>query len=316
MTAPPPLVIVGATATGKTALAVALARRWDNVALVNADSRQVVSGLRVGTAAPTREELQGIPYHCLDLCEPGERFTVVAWLAAARVALSAVAAAGSRSIVVGGTGLYVDALVNGFAPDIGEPDQESRAARNAMVAEGRFDELVAELQRRDPSSSATIDLRNPRRVIRTLEILDSGRRVADVRRKEGGLFARVIGLEVARANVIERIEARARRMFESGALLAEVDSALGRGIDRAALARCGIGYAEALSVHDGETSVSDAVPATVRRTVRYAKAQRTWFRRDPAVEWIDATGSGPDEIARQLASRGPKHPFAQTPVRC
>ena len=171
----PLLVIVGPTCTGKTALAVAAAQALAPAAILNADSRQVRRGLRVGTCAPTPEELHGVRCELLDLCDPGDPFTVADWLIAARACLDRLDQTGSRAIVAGGTGLYVTALVDGFDLAGGPPDPARRADRTELAAmPGGLDALVAELRTRDPGGATGIDQRNPRRVIRALEILDAG----------------------------------------------------------------------------------------------------------------------------------------------
>lgn len=284
MTQPRPLAIAGPTATGKTVLAVELAGRI-GAELVNADSRQVSRRLRVGTAAPSATELQRVPCHLLDLCEPGAPFTVADWLERARTTLADLQARGIPAILVGGTGQYLRALREGWGFGGTQPDEATRAPLTAVAsAPGGLERLAAELHDRDPDGSASVDLANPRRVIRALEQLRGGAAsLAEARRTAGGLAVDVVILDAERAIHADALDARMDAMFATGALVAEVEEELRRGTTRAALQRAGIGYAEALALLDGTTSVADARAATLQRTRRYVKAQRTWFRHEPNV---------------------------------
>jgi tRNA dimethylallyltransferase len=294
---PPLIALVGPTSTGKTRLAVALAHALRPAALVNADSRQLRRGLRVGTCAPTASELGDIPCHLLDLAEPGEGFTVADWLASAQVVLRELQQRAVRPIVVGGTGLYVTALVDGY--DLGgvPPDAAVRAERTRVAATAAgLEQLAAELVRRDPSAADGVYTRNPRRVIRALEIVDAKGSLAGVRTSDPRP-AVLIGLDVPRALHETWVQQRCDAMFRSGALLDETSAALARGHSPADLQACGIGYAEALAVLDGTLDRIDAVAAATRRTLRYAKAQRTYFRRDRRITWLDAGTSPPALLA-------------------
>ena len=288
MPASPPVVLVGPTATGKTALAVAVARRLGDAELLNADSRQVLRGLQVGTCAPTAAELRGVPCHLLGLVEPGEPFSVADWVRAAAEALAGVQARGHQAILVGGTGLYVSALIDGFHLGAGRPDPRRRAQLTELAAQpSGLAALAAELSRRDPAGAATVDLRNPRRVVRALELVDAHGGLAAARGRGPGRPVVMVGLDAPRPLHHALIAERARRLLETGALLREVDSALARGISRAALDSAGIGYREALAVRDGTLTPQGGAEALAQRTRRYAKAQRTWFRRDPRIRWIE-----------------------------
>jgi tRNA dimethylallyltransferase len=290
------LAIVGPTATGKTPLAVAVAERLAPAELLNADSRQVIRGLRVATCTPAPEELRGVPSHLFALHDPGAPFTVATWLDAARKALADLQARAAQPVLVGGTGLYVGALVDGLDLARVPADPERRAERDAAAAtpEG-LQTLAAELAARDPDAATTVDLRNPRRVVRALEILDA--RGAPLHRARGRttpIPATLIGLDAPRDLHDALIARRARTMLETGALLDEVHSALGRGVTRGALESAGIGYREALAVIDGQVTTEQAAALVAQRTRRYAKAQRTWFRRDHRIRWLQR-GEGPVE---------------------
>jgi tRNA dimethylallyltransferase len=284
----PLLVVVGPTCSGKTALAVGVAQALTPAELLNADSRQVRRGLRVGTCAPTPSELKGVRCNLLDLSDPGDPFSVADWLTAARLCLDRLDRSGSQAIVAGGTGLYVTALVDGFDLARVPPDPARRADRSelAATAEG-LAALAAELHNRDPEGAAAIDQRNPRRVIRALEILDAkGGSLRDAQQRALPREAVMIGLDVARPVHARWIEHRIASMFDSGGIQQEVRWLLGRGLDRQAIVGCGIGYGEALDLIEGHIDIEAAMQATMRRTLRYARAQRTWFRRDARLVWF------------------------------
>jgi tRNA dimethylallyltransferase len=282
----PVVAVVGPTATGKTALAVLLARAIGSAELVNADSRQVLRGLHVGTNRPGPEDLEGVPCHLLGITDPGAPFSVADWLAAARACLASLDLRGMRPIVVGGTGLYVRALLDGLELDGAPPDPARRATLNASAAspEG-LAALAGELRRRDPEGAAGIDLRNPRRVVRATEIVEACGSLAG-RGRTGATRPSVrIGLDAAPDLHRGWIGERARRMM-AGGLLEETAAALARGVSPEALDGSGIGYREALASLDGRLSGAEAITEIVRRTARYAKAQRTWFRADRSVVWL------------------------------
>jgi tRNA dimethylallyltransferase len=298
----PLLVVVGPTCSGKTALAVAAAQRLTPAEMLNADSRQVRRGLRVGTCAPRPSELHGVRCHLLDLCDPGETFTVADWLMAARRSLERLDRAGTRAVVAGGTGLYVTALIDGFDLAQVPPDPVRRADRSELAAtpEG-LETLAAELRRRDPAGAPQIDQRNPRRVIRALEILDAkGGSVIAARKRGTPRPAVMIGLDVARPVHARWIEHRIAGMFDSGGIQDEVRWLLGRGLDRAVIGSCGIGYSEALDLIEGHIDLEAAMQATMRRTLRYARAQRTWFRRDNRVTWFRPDLIGFDQLVAEV----------------
>jgi tRNA dimethylallyltransferase len=294
------LVIGGPTAVGKTALAVAVARRLGAAELVNADSRQVIRGLTVGTCAPTEEELRGVPCHLLGLRDPGERFSVADWLRLARDAVATIRGRGALPVVVGGTGLYISALVDGLDLEEVPPDPEVRAARTATSERpGGLAALAAELRERDPAGAARVDLRNPRRVVRALEILDA-RGSLPVRGPTASEPATLLALDAPAEPYRRLVEERSRRLLTEGALLAEVEAALRRGVTREALDAAGIGYREARALAGGQLDAETAVALLVRRTLRYAKAQRTWFRGDPRFRWLKRGAGALDRLADEV----------------
>lgn len=300
----PLLVVAGPTCSGKTALAVAATQALSPAEILNADSRQVRRGLHVGTCAPTPAELNGVRCELLDLCDPGEAFSVADWLTAARACLGRLDRAGTRAVVAGGTGLYVTALVDGFDLALVPPDPERRAERNELAAtEAGLQSLATELQDRDPTGAAAIDLHNSRRVIRALEILDArGGSVRTAQRRASPREAVMIGLDVARPVHVRWIEQRTAAMFESGGIQDEVRGMQSRGLDRQAIGGCGIGYGEALDLLEGHIGMETAMQATTRRTLRYARAQRTWFRRDTRLTWFRPDLMSFDRLVDEVVS--------------
>jgi tRNA dimethylallyltransferase len=300
----PILAIVGPTCVGKTTVAVAAAKRLPGAELVNADSRQVRAGALVATFAPTATELQGVPCHLLGLVPPGVPFNVADWLTAATIVLTDIEARGERAIVVGGTGLFVKALVDGF--DFGNvpPDPATREERTAQAAtDDGLRGLAAELTARDPQAAQQVDLRNPRRVLRALEILDARPGpFIETRGATPRWEAVQVGLDMAADAHRTLVQRRVEDIFSSGAVTDEAAALLDAGFLADDVAACGIGYQEALDVLRGARDVDAAIAATVGRTLRYAKAQRTWFRRDPRVHWLRSDLLSVDELAAQAAS--------------
>ena len=274
--------VVGPTASGKTALAVPLAERYGGE-IVSADSRQIYRGLDVGTAKPTAEERARVRHHCLDLVAPGETFDAARFREAASAAIVEIVARGRIPFVVGGTGLYVRALLRGLCP---APPREP-AVRAALEGELRREGTGA-LHRRlvalDPERAARVAPRDAVRVVRALEVvLTTGvplsRWQAEHGFRERPYEPLVIGLARHVAELDERIAVRARAMVARG-LLDEVRALGARGVAVDAL-----GYREMRAHLDGRIDLGAAVDATVRATRRFAKRQRTWFRHEPGIVW-------------------------------
>ena len=283
------LGVVGPTASGKTDLALALARRLPIEILV-ADSRQVFRGMDIGTAKPDAAARAAVPHHLLDLVAPDEPFTVAQWISEARRLIGEIAARGRLAMVVGGTGLYLEALLAGHDYEAQPWSPERRAALvERLEAEG-LESLAAELVRRTPEVARRTDLRNPRRVLRALE-----RSEGDGRLPMGEPYAgrvALLGLSRPPSVLAERIERRARDLFERGGLLDEVRRLMAAGYGPELRPMTGHGYREAARHLAGEWSLEQAIDVTARRTRQYAKRQRTWFRREPRILWLGA-GSRP-----------------------
>jgi len=285
---PPLAALVGPTASGKTALSLALAGAVPAEILV-ADSRQVYRGLDIGTAKADAAARRRVPHHLLDLVEPDEPFTVAQWTDAARALIPRIAARGRLPTVVGGTGLYVTALVDGFvfAAQPWSPEVRRRLAEE-LDAEG-LAVLADRLAALDPLSAARTDLRNPRRVLRALERAEliGAAAAGSVRFEPWAGPLVLVGLTRPPAVLDRRIEERARAMFRGG-LLDETRALLDGGLDPALPALTGHGYAEAARVLAGEWGIEEAIVTTARRVRRYARRQLSWFRRDARIVWLDA----------------------------
>jgi tRNA dimethylallyltransferase len=279
---------VGPTATGKTELSLALAETLPIEVLV-ADSRQVYRGMDVGTAKVSAADRHRVPHHLFDLVEPDSRFTVADWTARARALVPEIAARGALPTLVGGSGLYVSALVDGldFAAQPWSPDVRQRLTEE-LETDG-LGALAARLERLDPVGAARTDLRNPRRVLRALERAEiAGERASYTVRAEPwqGRLA-VLGLTRPLAVLDRRVGERAAAMFQGG-LLDETRSLLERGLDPTLPALTGHGYAEAARHLAGEWSLEESIAVTARRVRRYTRRQLGWFRRDRRIVWIDA----------------------------
>ena len=299
MTSPPLAGIVGPTASGKTDLALALAERLP-VEIVVADSRQVYRGMDIGTAKPDARARALVPHHLVDVVDPDEPFTVADWLERARRVVAEIAARGRMPLLVGGTGLYVSALVDGhdYAAQPWSPEVRHRLG-DELEADG-LDPLVARLRDLDLSAAEAIDVRNPRRVLRALERAEVvGGGVIPRAEPYPGRVA-LIGVERPREVLYRRIDERAAWLFANG-LLDEVRALRAKGYGADLRPMTGHGYAEATAVLAGEWTLERAVESTARRTRQYAKRQLTWFRRDPRLLWIaadDRPAHDPDVVAR------------------
>jgi tRNA dimethylallyltransferase len=302
---PPLIVLAGATATGKTAMSLALAEalagRGIPAEIVSADSRQVYRGMDIGTAKANAEERARVPHHCLDLVDPDQPFSVADFTSHAAAALDGIAGRGAVAILAGGTGFYLRAVARGLAVDELPWDPAVRAAIEASLNADGLPALVAELRSLAPTRAAAVDLRNPRRVVRAVEI---ARLRGDAPLPEPRGYGRPVlwlGLGVLSPVLHERIRARAMAQFAAG-LVEETRGLIAR-YDATLPSFSGIGYAEALGVIEGRLSLEAAITEDARRNVLFARRQATWFRSEPDVCWLDATQALPldEALAATLA---------------
>ena len=300
------ICIAGPTASGKTALAVQLAKEL-NGEVISCDSMQIYRRMDIGTAKPTADEMEGIPHHMLDVAEPEEDFSVSKYCDLATPILDDILSRGKTAIIAGGTGLYMDALIKGndFAPFPATGHRERLEEKMAAVG---LDALLAELAAIDPEA-ADRSQRNPRRIIRALEVYyETGETITSHNLKTQAIPPRYsplwLGLDFdPRALLYERIDRRVDIMLEAG-LEQEIRQLLSSGLDKRCTALQAIGYKEFLAALEGHCTIEEAADAVRQASRRYAKRQLTWFRRNKAIHWLTRRdGDGSEEIiagARQI----------------
>jgi len=298
MVGPPPLlVIVGPTGVGKTAVAVALAGRVP-MEVVSADSRQVVRGMDAATGKPTAAERSAVTHHLLDLIEPSDRYHAARFRLDATAAIDTIRAAGRLPVIVGGTGLYVRALLRGLDPaPPANPALRARLEETARVKGPAA--LHAQLAALDPASAARLHPNDRVRVIRAIEKhgpepAGNGSWTRAVPRWSVAMF----GLMRERKALSRSLEERARGML-SGGMMQEVRRLLAAGHDETAPGMAGIGYRQMVAVLKGGLAEDEALRLMVRDTQRYAKRQMTWFAREPGIQWLDVDEVGGVEGAAE-----------------
>jgi len=281
------VALIGVTASGKTELAIGLARARRDAELVSMDSMSVYRGMDIGTAKPSSSQLSQVPFHMFDLVEPSEDFSVSRFQGAASCALAGIEERGNRALLVGGTGLYVRAVVDGLDVPGQWPTISAALDRQASTP-GGLETLFRRLSELDPLAATRMEPTNRRRVVRALEVtLGSGRPFSSF---GPGLTAYgptrfvLLGVPYDPASSDARIELRLSSMLEAG-LVDEVRRLSVAGMSRTA--RQALGYKELLAYVEGRSSLEDATGEVLRRTKRFARRQWAWFRRDPRIEWLD-----------------------------
>jgi tRNA dimethylallyltransferase len=294
-----PIAIIGPTASGKTRLAIDLAQSLD-AEIVGADSRQVYRQMDIGTAKPTTEEQAAARHHLIDIIDPDEPFSLGRWLELAKAVLEDIWARGKQPLLVGGTGQYVWALLEGWQVPEVPPQNGLRAELEARPPE----ELIEELRRVDPEAHAFVDPRNVRRVIRALEVYHAtGKPFSHWRKKAPPKFdSIIIGLRLSRDELYCRIDERVDAMFAAG-LVEEVESLLAAGYSRDLPSMSGIGYREVCDHVAGEIDIETAKERTKLATHRFARHQNSWFKpSDGRIKWIDANNAPAAEAERIAGS--------------
>ena len=301
------ICIAGPTASGKTALAVELAKEL-NGEVVSCDSMQVYRRMDIGTAKPTKEEMQGIVHHMIDVAEPDEDFSVSRYCEMAAPIVDDILARGKTAIIAGGTGLYMDSLIRGNAfapfPATGVRERlEEQADAEGMQA------MLRRLQSVDPDSAARLHLSDRKRILRALEVwLETGETITEHNRKTQAIPPRYtplwLGLDFAdRGELYRRIDTRVDAMLEMG-LMEEIRELLASGIPAKCTAMQAIGYKEFVNALNGEETVEKAAEEVKKSSRHYAKRQLTWFRRNPRLHWLTRqAGQKNEEIltaARQI----------------
>ena len=301
-TLPHILVLVGPTASGKTALALSIARKI-SVEIISADSRQIYKYLTIGTAKPSEKELHQVPHHFIDLLEPDQKFNAGDFQEQGRKIISQILDKKKLPIIVGGTGLYVQAIVDGFfeQPEISGEVREQLELR--LEREGK-DGLFKELQSIDPESAQTMDASKYRRVIRALEIFhETGTPISQFHKqhKVNTMYdAHFYGLNWERSMLYERINNRVDRMFAAG-FLDEVKQLKKKGFDDRYQSLQTVGYKEAFAFLRNEISKERMIELMKQNTRRFAKRQLTWFRKEERIQWFDISAEDQiDEIANTI----------------
>jgi tRNA dimethylallyltransferase len=302
---PPLLVIAGPTGVGKTAVAVALARRLP-VEVISADSRQVYRGMDTATGKPTAEERRAVVHHLLDVVEPDEGYHAARFRVEAEAAIESVRERGRLPAVVGGTGLYIRALLRGLDPAPPADPEFRRELAGVAASQGR-EALHARLAEAEPALARRLHPNDQVRVMRALERLRAGSAVGEAqvrwRSPEVPWGVTYIGLTLERGALSARLAARAEAMVAAG-LLDEVRGLLRRGCAPALPAMQGIGYRQFVEVAQGRLDPAAALALMQRETARYARRQLTWFAREPDIEWIDVEAAGSvDAVATAIEAR-------------
>lgn len=283
-----PIVVVGPTASGKSALSLELAHHFDGE-IVNCDSMQLYRGMDIGTAKLTPAEREGIPHHQLDVWDITEKASVARYQHDAVKDVEEIALRGKRPIIVGGSMMYVQSLVDAWS--FPPTDSEVRAKYEGQLQEIGVAAMHAKLAEIDPQAASIIEDNDPRRTVRALEVIELTGKPFQASQPPKDAPPRwnshILGLETQSEWLNPRIELRTHMMFEQG-LVEEVKQLLERGLVRDSTAGRAIGYAQVLQAMDGELEWDEAVERTIMGTRRYVRRQRSWFHRDKRISWLDA----------------------------
>jgi tRNA dimethylallyltransferase len=296
------IAIVGPTAVGKSALAIHLAQVFGGE-IVSADSRQVFHGMDIGTAKPNPEERELVPHHLIDVVEPDQDFSLALYQQMATRAIQDIHRRGRLALLVGGSGLYVRALLGGFRIPHVSPDTELRRSLKQKAAEEGYMALYEELKGVDPTAAKRIDPRNVRRVIRALEVFRAiGLPFSQLQGSSPFLpnyRTITIGLTTSRGDLYRRIDSRVDTMMEQG-LVKEVDRLLEQGYSLDLPAMSGLGYKQIVKYLKGELNLAEAVQKIKNETHRFARHQYAWFRlNDEAIQWFHV-GLGMEQLVQSL----------------
>ena len=299
------LAVVGPTASGKSSLSLEIASRLGQLGMpceiVNADSMQFYKGMDIGTAKLPQSQRRNIAHHLLDWLEVVDESTAAQYQAKARESIEEIQSRGALPILVGGSMLYLAAVLNTF--EFPARDSELRAQLESDLEAQGSEVLHARLEQLDEGAASRVDPKNGRRVVRALEIvIATGKPFAAALPEKFDSWQRSlqIGLNSDRADLVERIASRSSQMFEAG-LVEEVENLIPHGIREGKTSSRAIGYAQALNVMDGRATVAQAVEETSALSARYARRQMSWFRRDTRINWFDYQDENHVERAFQLA---------------
>jgi tRNA dimethylallyltransferase len=284
----PLLIVTGATAVGKSALALKLAQKF-NGEIISADSRQVYIGMDIATAKATPEELALVPHHLIDVVRPDKPFTLADFQDLATKAITAIHSRYRLPILVGGTMLYINAIAEGWSLPRVAPNLELRQKLEERAAQEGTEKLYAEIVELDPVAAAQIIPNNTRRIIRALEVYYStGQLFSEAYGKQPPDYRLLkLGLTLEREKLYQRADARIEKMFEAG-LIEEVQGLLAQGYSPDLPSMSGVGYGQVVAYLRGEITLEAAKERMRFVTHRYIRQQYTWFRRDPEIVWLEA----------------------------
>ena len=292
-----PIAVVGPTASGKSALGIALAHEFGGE-VVNVDSMQLYRGMDIGTAKLPVEEREGIPHYLLDIWDVTKTASVAEYQALAVATVEEIMARGKMPVLVGGSMLYVQSLIDAWS--FPPTDPAVRARYEARLQEIGIDALHAELAEIDPEAASIIEDKDPRRTVRALEVIElTGKPFKASQPPKNApprWGTRILGLRTNAEWLNPRIELRTRMMFEQG-LIDETRALVTDGLVRNSTAGRAIGYAQVLAMFDGELTEEEALEQTITGTRRYVRRQRSWFNRDPRTQWLDAADSNVVDLA-------------------
>ena len=293
----PIVAIIGPTAVGKSAMGIHLAATFDGE-VVNSDSRQVYRFMDVGTAKPSVEDRSRVPHHLIDILDPDQNFSLALFLQMARSAVRDIQARRKLPILVGGTGQYIWALLEGWRVSQVPPDPDLRRSLEKEASQGGSETLYKRLQEVDPRAASRIDPRNVRRVIRALEVYQAAGTAPSNQKGEALLSSLILGLTTDRKTLYDLIDTRVDQMLAEG-LIEEVQGLLDKGYSPGLPSMSGMGYKEIAQHLQGELTLEDAVQRIKYETHRFARRQYTWFRlSDKRINWLDG---GPYSTARASA---------------
>ena len=278
-------VILGPTATGKSHCGIGLAKMLGGE-IISGDSMLVYKGMDIGTAKPTAEELAAVPHHMVDILPPTASFNVVDFKERAEALIEEITARGRLPIIVGGTGLYIKALLEGYEFSTKGEDAALRSELETLLAEQGKEVLYARLVKAVPAEAGQIDINNTRRVIRAIEAAESGDALSHTKGGELVYDAVVFGLRMERSVLYDRINRRVDIMLEQG-LVEETQRLLNEGVSEAAQSMQAIGYRQTVLYLNGEWDKQLAVDKIKQATRNFAKRQFTWYKKMPYINWLD-----------------------------
>lgn len=296
------IIILGATATGKTGLAISLAKIL-NTEIINADSMYIYKGLSIGTAKPTYAEMQGVKHHIIDVANPDEEFNVVNYREKARPIINNFLSNNIIPIIVGGTGFYIDSLIKNYSYGNAVHNTTLREELQEILKKNGSEYLYNMLANIDPKSASKLHINDTVRIIRAIEIARTSNNLKSDNNNKGEVILKnplIIGLDIARDILYKRINARVDTMIENG-LINEVNKLYERGLrPETHQSMRGIGYKEIVDYIESNTDLTTAIDKIKQHTRNYAKRQLTWFRRNPNIHWFDPMQLSNNDICNEI----------------